>query len=503
MHHFARILQVLLLSFLLLPCLIASGLQQDGINHHLGVYMTPDEYGAVTSTQLELLERLGFTLIELEGRAPQSLLNALNESDFYIFASQSRRFVTSFHLQQNDSLYVQDDLSLIRFYRDRLGGNFTGIGLFIYPDDRSSFAVSLIDRYADRFSDIREDGLLIYYRTAYSGFESYPMAFSFLSSRLTDGKGEVLPAPAIHFTPADTTLEALKDLKDILALSLKSDQSAVLIPHSWLMDKLGQFELLEDALKAYTQNNTLIFPEPGTTETPISPNWSVVLLILLLGSYLIHYRNNQVYQRSLFRYFGMHKFFLDDILEYRLRTATPATVLFFQHILIAGLLFYLFAASLVSPLGLESLYYHFPLLQFFGSGATGFFFAGISIALFLQTVSISWISILNKNSRLSQVATLYCWPLQLNLPVVITMMAVHQAGGSGYWLIAMAALFVIIWFLSFNIASLDVASYLSRFRILYIIFTVGIHLVIIMLLASATLFYPPVSEPLHMAFSLP
>lgn len=494
---------MLLLSVLFLPCLIASGLQQNDMDYHLGVYMTPDELGAVTSAQLEQLERLGFSLIELEGRPPQSLLNSLKEFDFYIFASQSRRFVTSFHLQQNESRYFQDDLSLIRYYRDELGGNFAGIGLFIYPDDRSSLTVSLMDRYAGRFSDVMEDGLLTYYRSAYSGLESYPTAFSFLSSRLTDGQSEAFRSPAIHFIPADTSLESLKDLKDILELSLKNDQSAVLIPHSWLIDKLGQFELFEDALKAYTQNQALLFPEPGKSETPLSPNWSVVLLILLLGSYLIHYRNNQVYQRSLFRYFGMHKFFLDDILEYRLRTAAPATVLFFQHILITGLLFYLFAATLISPLGLESLYYHFPFLQAFGSGASGFFFAGITIALLLQTVSILWISLLNRKSRFSQAATLYCWPLQLNLPVVITMTAVYQASGADFWLIAMAALFVIIWFLSFNIAALNIASYLSRFRIVYVIFTVGIHLVILMLLASIALYYPPVSEPLRMAFSLP
>jgi hypothetical protein len=503
LHQFARIIQVLLLSFLFLPCLIASGIQQNDINHHLGVYLAPDELGTVTSAQLEQLERLGFTLIELEGTPPQSLLNSLSESEFYILATQSRRFVTSFQLQQYDSLYFRDDLSLIRYYSDELGGNFAGIGMFIYPNDKSSLTLSLMDRYADRFSDIRQDGLLIYYRTAYTGLERYPTAFSFLSSRLADGSSGALPVPAIHFTPADTTLEALKDLKGILELSLKSDQSMVLIPHSWLIDKLGQFELLEDALKAYTQNHTLLFPEPGKSETPPSPNWSVVLLILLLGSYLIHYRSNQVYQRSLFRYFGMHKFFLDDILEYRLRTSVPATVLFFQHIFITGLLFYLFAATVISPLGLESLYYHFPFLHLFGSGVSGFFFAGMFIALILQTVSILWISLLSNKARFSQAATLYCWPLQLNLPVVIAMTAVHQAGGADFWLIAMAALFVIIWFLSFNIAALNIASYQSRFRILYIIFTVGIHLVIMMLLAFAALYHPPVSEPLQMAISLP
>lgn len=484
-------------------CLFASDLQESGIGHHLGVYMTQDEQESISSSALELLGSLGFTIIELEGRAPQSLLNSIDETEFYIFVSQPRKFVTSYQLQQNESLYFRNDLSLIDFYENQIGDRISAYSLFIYPDDRKSHTSLSLDRYMSRFTDLQEDGKQFYYRSAYPGLDNYPAGFSFRSTRFIVENHETLPSHVLHFTTSDKTLYGLKELKKVLELSLNTEQSVILISYSWLIETLERFELLGEALIAYTRNQTILFPEPVIAESPLSPNWAVILLILLIGSYLVHYHNNPVYQRSVLRYFTMHKFFVEDILENRLRTSTSALILFSQHIILTALLFYILAETLISNLGLASIYHHFPFLELLGKGSTGLFFTGICISLLLQTISVFWIHQLNRKTKLSQTVTLYCWPLQLNLPVVLILTAVYQANGADGWIILMTVLFVINWFFGFNIASLDIAKTLTRYRITYIIFTVGLHVLILIMLAAVVLIYDPVSGPLHMAFNLP
>lgn len=501
---FSRIIQVFIISIILLPtCLYSSGLQDTGTDHHLGVYISQDEQENLSPNAFEFLRSLGFTIVELEGRAPLSLLNTIIDSDFYIFVNQSRKFVTSYHLQQNDSLYFQEDLSLIRFYEEQAGERVSAYSLFNYPDDRSALTAGLLTRYLNRFAELNLNNKLFYYRSAYPDLDNHPSSFSFRSTRFSDADFSTLPSRVIHFVPKDTTLGSLIDLKRVMELSLQTDQSVIFISYSWLIEKLNRFELLGDAFNTYSRNQTILFPEPHLEEQPLSPNWTVILLIILIGSYLAHYRNSQVYQRSLLRFFTMHKFLVEDILENRLRTSNSALILFTQHIILTGLVFYIISKTLISPLGLESLYHHFTFLSLFGYGSAGIFLFGLCISLLLQTISVVWIHLINKKTRLSHVVTLYCWPLQLNFLIVVVLTAIYQANGSEGWLIFMSILFLVIWFFSFNITALDIAKSLKQYRVIYIIFTVGIHVLIIIILATLILIYTPVSEPIRMAFNLP
>jgi hypothetical protein len=504
LHIFPRIIQVFVFSIILLPtCLYASGLQDNGTDHHLGVYITQEEQVELSPSAFERLRSFGFTIVELEGRAPLSLLDTIIDSDFYIFANQTRKFVTPYQLQQNDNLYFQEDLSLIRFYEEQAGERVSAYSFFNYPDDRSSFAAELLNRYVNRFAELNLDDKLYYYRSAYPALDSYPSSFSFRSTKFSGKDYSTLPSRVIHFEPADTTLGSLIDLKRVMELSLQTDQSIIFISYSWLIEKLNRFELLGDAFNAYSRNQTVLFPEPHLEDQPLSPNWTVILLIVLIGSYLIHYRNSPVYQRSLLRFFTMHKFLVEDILENRLRTSNSALILFTQHIILTGLLFYILSKTLISPLGLEALYHHFTFLSIFGYGSAGIFIFGLCISLLLQTISVVWIHLVNRKTRLNQVVTLYCWPLQLNLIIVVVVTAIYQVNGHEGWLIFMSILFLVIWFFSFNITALDVAKSLKRYRVIYIIFTVGIHVLIIIILVTLMLIYAPVSEPVRMAFNFP
>jgi hypothetical protein len=493
----------LLLTVICLSDLFASGVYDDENTHYLGVYLTEEEYAGVSSDQFQLLEQMGISVIEFEGLAPQSIINLIDEYRFRVFTTQPRRFVTSPELQRNDSLYFQEDLFLIQEYRARIGEAVAAFGLFIYPDDTSINSRNLLDQYATSFQGVENGELLIYYRSAFSDLQNYPESFSFRSTHIETGNNDHLPTQVIHFIPPDDHIGSLRELKSVLELSLNRDQSIVMLPYSWLLKKLNEFELLGDALIAFTGNQALLFAEPDVRDSPLSPNWAVIIFIILLGTYIAHYHSSALYQRSLLRYFTMHKFFLDDVMEYRIRTSISATVLFSQHILITGLFVYILADTFLSPLGTDALYHHFPVINIFGSGSLGIALFGFFLAASLQFISVAWLHLINNQSRLSQAMTLYCWPLQINFPILLLILAVYQAGGAESWTVLFSLLFVTVCVMSFIIASLDIAVYLTKYRILYIIFTIGLFVAILILIITLLFLYHPVSEPIKFIFLLP
>ncbi|MEX2574683.1 MAG: hypothetical protein WD317_10310, partial [Balneolaceae bacterium] len=340
-------------------------------------------------------------------------------------------------------------------------------------------------------------------RSAYPDPGLYPSSFSFRSVRLAALTAPTLPSQVIHFTAYDSDAESLEDLENLLRISLEAEQSIILLPYGWMVEQMDRFELFQEVIKQYTGSGRVLFPQPAPPEEKLSANWTVLVLLLLLGTCLGHHQVSSFYRSSLFRYFTGHRFFTENLIEYRTRSFLSGAVLFFQHLVIAGLALYIFAESSISPLGTESLYANFPVIGVFGKGNTAFFFLGITIAFILQSASVLWIQVLNSKTRLGQTMTLYGWPLQLNLLVIIFMVAGYQAGPSADIAGLHIVLFLIVWFLGFNAAALDIARYVKKYRVLYIIATVGVPVLFAVLLVAAALFYPPLSEPLAMALDLP
>jgi hypothetical protein len=499
-----RILQFLLLLLIWLPfSLQASDFQDNRIGHRLGVYFSEQEQASITSDQLSQLKDLGVSIIEIEGAAPPGWTDFVRNSDIYLLVRQNRAFVDTHELQTNHSLYIQQYISLIQFYLNEIGERAAAFGLFHYPYDKHSSGNRLLNLYVQEISAATGTDILLYYRSAYPDLEEYPGSFSFRSTRLTGRESGVLPTQAIHFAPADTTLGTIRDMISIFQRSLETEQSIILLPYSWLMDSISRFELLEETLKAYTREERVLIALPSIPEEPLSVNWVVVLVIVLLGSYAILYHKNPAYQKSLFRYFVMHKFFTEDLFEHRIRSSVPGTVLFFQHGILGGLCAFIVSSFYITQLGMEAMFHHFPVISLFGSEPYGFFIFGMIITLLIQAASIGWIQLLNKKTRLYQVATLYCWPLQINMVTVLLMTTMYLTASSGIWIAVFSILFVAIWFVGFNVAALGVARYLKNYRIIYIIFTVGIHVLLLSLFVAAVFFYPPLNEPIRLAISLP
>jgi hypothetical protein len=194
---------------------------------------------------------------------------------------------------------------------------------------------------------------------------------------------------------------------------------------------------------------------------------------------------------------------VDDILEYRTRSFWPGVILLTQHAFLCGLVAYLASMIFFSGTGLQSLFYHLPFLTLFGTSAFSFFIWGFLSASVLQILSVLWIFILNKKLKaVVQAIHLYCWPLHVNLIVVVLMVSIYSASPDSGLLSFLILLFPIVWFISFNVAAIDAAKALRGASIIYLILTVGIHVILISAFILYLIFTPLLYKSISLALML-
>ncbi len=477
-------------------------LRQDDPGHIVGVWLTEQEQEQLGPGELDQLSELGITILEVVGRAPRSLLEQADHRQFTLMVRQQRYFTTAHELREMSRTYYEADLEWIRYYTDLRPELISGFGIFQYPHEITPESLRLLSSYARQLSESADLHHHLYYQSGYADFDLLPDGFSFKTVHLSNEIPETLYSPVAQFYSTESIREDLSRLNDLIEVKLRKDQSILLLPYGWLSEIVELYPDIGRVLRAYSVNEELLFPMPALPEEQPDLNWPVLWLILLIGSWLLHYRSNPTYRRNLFRYFTSHNYFADSLINSYQRTGGSAAILFFQHLALLALAFHIFISSALSPTGLTALEYHTSAYQVGYSGIFGLMISVLLLALLLKILSITWLNLISRKTRFSQVFTLYNWFLQLNLPIVILMMGVYHAGGSQIWIYLLSILYLTVWFFSFNLTALDVARNLPKRRILYLFLTIGLNAVFLIFILAATLFYPPISEKIHLILTL-
>ena len=243
---------------------------------------------------------------------------------------------------------------------------------------------------------------------------------------------------------------------------------------------LEKHQQLGSNLHSLATGEKSIFPLPQESiPSPTQPSLPIIILLIVWGLMAYHYNISPLYRKSLFRYFTGHRFFLDDIRHRHIRSAFPSLTIMLQNILIMVATFFVVLNSSWSTLGLKSLTYHFPALFFLTNSWFDIALLLFGAILLIYLVAILWIAIAHKSIQsVSQVMTLYAWPMQLNLLVGTLAITIHISGGSTYISTALAALMVVILLASFIAAAFDTARFLHAGRIKFLTLTVGIYAVV-------------------------
>ncbi len=311
-------------------------------------------------------------------------------------------------------------------------------------------------------------------------------------------------AAAYHFSPAPSIRQYLTPFKHFLSVTADYPNKPIFINSKWLLENANREPTFSTTIQTLTSESELIFPLPNeslpTDQTYPAP---IIILVLIWASVALHYNSSPLYRKSLFRYFSAHKFFIDDIFQRHIRSVVPAIILIFQNAFLIATSTCAVSVTIFSSQGFDALVYHLPGIVFWGSGVSALAIWGFLISLLLALINIIWLYISHKNiTSLTQIATIYAWPLQLNLIITSILIVLFSSGASSYYIVTAGILTIVVQLASFVITSFDSARYLSSRTLVYLMLTSGLYTFLVAAFFIWVATSSTLTETIYLAVSL-
>ncbi|MCW9714018.1 hypothetical protein LQ318_13990 [Aliifodinibius salicampi] len=434
--------------------------------------------------QLSTFQETGITILELNEQPSDRLWETINQYNFEIYASLGISFPTPLSLARTDSATAAALIQKAKAFLSQ--PSVEKLKLFQFGAiEQSAFNTAASSFFAS-FNNL--DNIDTYY-TDHQITDTHPPAdFLIYDIRLHSTDLDSLTIPRSEFiggyqySPDPKLQGFLTPLKRIIEQTSHSPGKPLLFRSSQLLSTIENNPQLGNTLRAFASTPNAIFPVPEeslpSSRKPILPT---IVLLLVWGSLAMHYNMSPLYRKSLFRYFFGHSFFVNDIFRRHIRTSVPAMLILLQHALLAGAVLYTLSTYLWSPLGLQSLAYHYPMLEIIISGNEYILLLVFSgIFLMLSLIAIFWLYLSNKYLRsLTQVTTLLAWPFHLNFLIGTFAIAVYVSWGSIYAITAATILLLFVFFCSFIVAAIDLSRAVVTNKLRYLSLTVGLYLLLI------------------------
>ena len=307
------------------------------------------------------------------------------------------------------------------------------------------------------------------------------------------------------YSPSDDIRYLLTPFRTVVEQLPQQSAKPLIVESDWLFSMLSRHPQFKRSLHSLTTDTSLAFPVPEES-LPVqhSSPLPAIILLLVWGILAYHYHMSPLYRKSLFRYLTAHTFFINDVHHQQLRSSFPGVIIMLQHALLLAAVLFCVSFSAWSPIGLQSFQFHYPELFLFPNAHYNIFILTLVAALLLSAVSILWLSFFHKKIRsVTQIMTLYAWPLQLNFIIGTLAIVVHLSGGSAHLVAALSGVMLVIFGGSFIISSVDASRFLSKERLRYIALTAGIYIaallaLIIWILWFQDFFWQAIDLSLHL-----
>jgi hypothetical protein len=488
-----------LLFFLIFACSPShlTGQTADSIQHYLALDLTQEQGLSLSTQDLETAASAGINLLLVNAdlQMPEGNLDGIS---FILFSGNRFSTVQQIRTQSPDIIFnLRRDIESIE---QNYPGKIAAIELFRNPNDRDVRFVNISQSIIDSVRIITD--LPLFYTSATLQIQPNSGPFDFIA--VETGRDQIEShefSPFVRFKPSGDLRSSLIALERLLHIQSLPENSAIVLPYSWFRNAMDTIPGLATVLSMYTAGERIPIPLPAEGKTVPAANWSVLILILIWISFVLHFRFQPVYGQSFTRYFFHHQFYIADVIEQRVRNATPGLIVLFQHSVITALFIYVSASILITETGFAALRAQFPQLFLVQNPLLSLSVAGFTAALLLKAISVLWIYLLNKElTNFSQILNLYSWPIHLNLLTVTLLVVMSQGGITGFRIALLGILFALTWFMCFNMAAMDAARFLKS-RVIYLVLTVGIHVLLVMFVIWYIINSPLIYEPLQMAFS--
>lgn len=286
-------------------------------------------------------------------------------------------------------------------------------------------------------------------------------------------------------------------------LAANSDE-ILFLPSGWFLEAISTYFPFTESLANYNQDGNWKIPLPASAPDTTQANWLVLLLLSLWVMLAIQIKYLPYIRPMILRYFLSHRFYVDDILQYRERAATGGILLMILHAVFTGVVGYITAMILLTEAGMQAFFHHLPYLALTGVNFPSFFVLAMMLSFITQLIAIFWIHLPAKNlEHISQCINLYSGVFYLDY-LIVTLMITLYVSGIGFTLnLILAGVFMAIWYGAFNLAAMNASRGMGQRRVIYLLLTVGLHTFLSGALVLALLNNGSFLQTLDLAISLP
>jgi hypothetical protein len=453
-----RLTRCIFILLLLIPVLPAQA------QRHFGIIWDPPAGEREAARELFGYQQLGIQSLMIDGIHDIEILDVLHGFDFDVVINVPQANLTATELKKRRAASSDLVIKHVAYYRnlDFVNGfiifsnsqvnssRFTSRASAMIREARISTDKPLLHINGStmhRFGDTdHPDGVILHLHESDLHSDSVPAA------------EPAIPVAGFIWHPESGF--DIRLFQDMLQTTRPAGDVPVYMHGQWVETHLG--DGLEEALIIFAGDSDAVLPNPLKPAADPKVNWNIVLLMLIWISFAVHYAFFPTYNKSLFRYFTNHKFFIEDIFESRIRFHATPVFLNLQAAAMFGLFFYTLYTFHVSAAGLDVLRYYLPIPDWMYPGIF-FFAAGFVFKLIYSTVMTLWVFAPSLDTQwLNPAAAAYIWPQQTLLPVITLMITTDAAGGPAGLFNIMAILFLLIWLSSYYIAAYNVRQYVER-----------------------------------------
>ncbi|HET6528614.1 MAG TPA: hypothetical protein VFG39_07665 [Balneolaceae bacterium] len=450
--------------------------------HSFGVIWDIPENPQTAINQLRQFQKMGITAIEVKELPLPVVWEQINQSGLKVYGNLNIQFPLAQTFAEPDSLFIQKIERRASAYLSQ--PSVQALGLFEFgPVPKSEF-INAVEPFVNQLKQLSD--VKIYFVSSRISSQADNLTdFIIYFEHITPKNIHSFSLPASPVI-AGYQFSVSADLTDFFApfyAFLKATpagpQKTIFIDSDWLFSILDKYPDFDQKLHAFATESDAVFPIPDET-LPRQNDTSVPILVLLSvwGMMALLYSSDPIYRRSLFRYFTGHKFFVKDIFDRHLRSPWPAIIITLQNALLLAAGTFATFEALFSPLGEAAFYHHFPALSILGEGPFSLFTWAFFAALALSFLAITWLSVFHKNlNSITQTATLFAWPLQLNIILITIALVIFAAQGGGFLVFIFNLMAFLVFLFAFILTSFD-ASRFSKKPKLYILGTSGLYLIL-------------------------
>lgn len=453
----------------------------------LGVTWDIPESQEEASAQLEQFHELGISMLEVSPPVSSTVWESIEDHDFVVYGNLGIKYPIS-------STFTRPDSSLIQSIQKKAGHflshpSVEAIGLF---EHGAIYQQQFREALTPFVTELKKAGQSRVYYIASSNQslpnESLTADFAIYNIPVTLKNWESLTVSDHYaiggylYAPSAQLSEYLKPFKRFLEITPRTADIPVFVESGWLLSKVATHSQFKQTVQSISRTSETIFPVPNESiPDPGQSPLPIILLVIIWASVAIHYHSSPLYRKSLFRYFLAHKFFIEDIFHRHIRSASPAIILLLQNAVLIAAGVYAFIATSLSPLGLDALFNYFPAVAIFGLNPSGLAIWAFITSLAIALISITWLYISHKAiNSFTQIATIYAWPLHINLVVCTIGLALFASDGNPSLISFFMLLTIPVQLGSFIISSFDAAKFIKSRTLLYISSTSVLYLILLL-----------------------